>query len=170
MNWQPSSSAAERHQPTSQPEFWGGDILWTTSAYIEGLYLDQAAKYITSQGLEKSPSKLVPQGNLLIGTRAGVGKVAINSIDIAVSQDLTAVIIDVLSTIQRAKATQEDVIAAAQETKRSLMHRLFTYGPGAEPAPTKETEIGEIPAHWEMVLVGDVFAIKLGKMLSEAAC
>jgi len=75
----------------------------------------------------------------------------------------------VLSTIQRAIAAQQDVIAAARELKRSLMQRLFTCGPGAEPAPTKETEIGEIPAHWEVVRIGDVFEIKLGKMLSQAA-
>jgi type I restriction enzyme S subunit len=56
-----------------------------------------------------------------------------------------------LHTIQEAIAAQEDVIAAARELKRSLMERVFTYGPGAEPAPTKETEIGEIPEHWEVI-------------------
>lgn len=54
----------------------------------------------------------------------------------------------VLNAIQDAIAAQEDVIAAARAFKRSLMQRLFTYGPGREPAPTKETEIGEIPAYW----------------------
>jgi len=62
----------------------------------------------------------------------------------------------VLSTIQRAIAAQDDLIAAAREVKRSLMQRLFTYGPGPEPAPTKETEIGEIPEHWEVVQLKDV--------------
>jgi type I restriction enzyme S subunit len=62
----------------------------------------------------------------------------------------------VLSTIQRAIAAQDDLIAAAREVKRSLMQRLFTYGPGPEPAPTKETEIGEMPEHWEVVRLGDV--------------
>ena len=55
----------------------------------------------------------------------------------------------VLNTIQDAIAAQEDVIAAAKEFKRSLMHRLFTVGPGREPAPTKETLFGDVPAHWE---------------------
>ena len=64
----------------------------------------------------------------------------------------------VLSTIQQAIAAQDDLIAAAKETKRSLMHRLFTYGPSAEPAPTKETEVGEIPEHWEVEPLGDVLA------------
>ena len=64
----------------------------------------------------------------------------------------------ILSTIQRAIAAQDDLIAAAREVKRSLMQRLFTYGPGAEPAPTKETEVGEMPEHWEVVRLGDHIA------------
>jgi type I restriction enzyme S subunit len=55
-----------------------------------------------------------------------------------------------LRAIQEAIATQEDVIAAARELKRSLMERIFTYGPGAEPAPTKETKFGEVPEHWQV--------------------
>jgi type I restriction enzyme S subunit len=62
----------------------------------------------------------------------------------------------VLSTIQRAIAAQDDLIAAAREVKRSLMQRLFTYGPVPETASTKETEIGEIPEHWDVVRLGEV--------------
>ncbi len=51
----------------------------------------------------------------------------------------------VLNAIQDAIAAQDDVIAATKEFKRSLMHRLFTYGPGREPAETQETVFGEIP-------------------------
>jgi len=69
----------------------------------------------------------------------------------------------VLSTIQRAIAAQDDLIAAAREVKRSLMQRLFTYGPGPDPAPTKETEIGEIPEHWEVVALGDLARIVMGQ-------
>lgn len=61
-----------------------------------------------------------------------------------------------LSTIQEAIAIQDDVIAAARELKRSLMERLFTYGPGVQPALTKETEIGEVPEHWEVLPLGQV--------------
>jgi type I restriction enzyme S subunit len=65
-----------------------------------------------------------------------------------------------LRTIQEAIAAQEDVIAAARELKRSLMERLFTYGPGEEPAPTKETEIGDIPEHWELRTVEQIAEVK----------
>jgi type I restriction enzyme S subunit len=68
----------------------------------------------------------------------------------------------VLSTIQRAIAAQDDLIGAARETKRSLMHHLFTYGPGPEPAPTKETMFGEIPEHWQVARLDEHAFIQTG--------
>ncbi|HQJ11728.1 MAG TPA: restriction endonuclease subunit S [Anaerolineae bacterium] len=79
---------------TKKPEYWNGDIPWITSAYIDGLYVTQGARRITEIGLSNSSSKLVPKDNLLIGSRVGVGKVAINKIDVAISQDLTGLIIE----------------------------------------------------------------------------
>lgn len=57
----------------------------------------------------------------------------------------------VLSTLQRAIQAQDAVIVAARELKHSLIHRLFTYGPYAEPLPTKETDFGEVPLSWPEV-------------------
>ena len=54
--------------------------------------------------------------------------------------------------------SQDDIIAEAREFKRSLMLRLFTYGVGTEPAETKETEIGEIPTHWEVSELSELLA------------
>jgi len=72
----------------------------------------------------------------------------------------------VLSTIQRALEHQDNLIAAAKELKRSLMQRLFTYDARAEPAPTRETEIGEIPAYWEVGTLDDVKASERGSIVS----
>lgn len=73
-----------------------------------------------------------------------------------------------LRTIQEAIAAQEDVIAATRELKRSLMERLFTYGPVAEPALTKETEIGEIPEHWDIVRLEEVADLEYGAQAAVA--
>jgi type I restriction enzyme S subunit len=79
---------------TSNPEYWNGDIAWMTSAHINGRLITTGQKYITKKGLENSATNLVPKNNLLVATRVGIGKAAINKIDIAISQDLTGVIID----------------------------------------------------------------------------
>jgi len=66
----------------------------------------------------------------------------------------------VLSAVQEAREKTEKVIEAAKELKKSLMKYLFTYGPvsleEASRISLKETEIGEIPADWEVVKLGEV--------------
>lgn len=70
----------------------------------------------------------------------------------------------VLSTIQRAIETQDNLIAAARELKKSLMRQLFTQGMDANGA-VKETEIGVMPEHWDVVKLGDIAEIRGGKRL-----
>ncbi len=78
---------------TSNPDYWNGKISWMTSAHISGRVVTSGQRYITEKGLNESSTHLVPHGNLLVATRVGIGKAATNSIDIAISQDLTGVII-----------------------------------------------------------------------------
>ena len=80
--------------PTKNREYWDGNIPWTTSAYITNIFLKTGQRNISRLGLDNSSSHIVPAGNLLVGTRVGVGKVAVNLIDIAISQDLTGCIVN----------------------------------------------------------------------------
>jgi len=82
---------------TNVIEYWDGEIPWTTSSIIDEdkvCILNKGQRYISKLGLDNSSAQLVPAFNLLVGTRVGVGKVAINEIDIAINQDLTGIIYD----------------------------------------------------------------------------
>jgi type I restriction enzyme S subunit len=69
----------------------------------------------------------------------------------------------ILSTVQSAIEKTEKVINALKNLKKSMMKHLFTYGPvaeeKAEKVELKETEIGLIPKHWEVVRLGEVVEI-----------
>jgi type I restriction enzyme S subunit len=79
---------------TKKLQYWDGKIPWITSAYITGLYITDGQRYISQEGLANSSTNLIPKNNVLIGTRVGVGKIAINLIDVAINQDLTGMIVD----------------------------------------------------------------------------
>jgi type I restriction enzyme S subunit len=72
----------------------------------------------------------------------------------------------VLSAIQEAKEKTERVIEATKNLKKSLMKHLFTYGPvplsDIDKVELKETEIGPLPTHWQVVRLGEVAEIKNG--------
>ena len=80
---------------TKNPEYWDGDIPWIRSVHINGLLVDELSveQFITKAGLENSASKVVPRGNVIIATRVGIGKAAVNLIDVAINQDLTGVVL-----------------------------------------------------------------------------
>jgi len=79
---------------TKNKSYWDGNIPWITGADFEGQKVKYIRRYITEEGVINSATNVVPKGNLLIVTRTGVGKLAIAPFDIAISQDITGVILD----------------------------------------------------------------------------
>ncbi len=72
------------------PSFWNGGIPWATVKDFVGLDLVKTKEYISEEGLRKSASNLIPAGRVIIPTRMALGKAAINSIPMAINQDLKA--------------------------------------------------------------------------------
>jgi len=81
---------------TKEPRYWNGDIPWIRSVHLSKYYIEETMieHYITKEGLENSASNVVPRGSLIVATRVGIGKAAVNLIDVAINQDLTGILID----------------------------------------------------------------------------
>ncbi|EPT7063215.1 restriction endonuclease subunit S [Cronobacter turicensis] len=75
----------------SNPEFWNGDIPWASVKDLgKEKYISKTQDYISHQGLEAG-SKLADEGDILICTRMGLGKIGIASRPVAFNQDLKSV-------------------------------------------------------------------------------
>lgn len=70
--------------------YWGGGIPWATVKDLKDINLFGTQETITTEGLRDSASNLIPAGSVIVATRMGLGKVAINTIDVTINQDLKA--------------------------------------------------------------------------------
>jgi type I restriction enzyme S subunit len=72
----------------------------------------------------------------------------------------------VLRTVQRAKQTCEQVIAATRALKQSLLHHLFTYGPvafgQADQAALRETDFGALQDAWSVSRLSECAYVQTG--------
>ena len=79
---------------TKFPEYYEGDIPWISTVSLGPNYIDgtNAKGHITQEAVDNSATKLIPAGNILFGTRVGVGKSSLNSVDICTNQDIVAIV------------------------------------------------------------------------------
>ena len=76
----------------------------------------------------------------------------------------------VLDAIDDAIEGTEALIAATEQLRDSLLHELLTRGvPGWHTEWKDVPGLGTIPADWEVVSMGEVYEVQLGKMLSPKA-
>jgi type I restriction enzyme, S subunit len=78
----------------SNPSYWNGGIPWASVKDMsDGNYrLDKTQDNISEIGLHNSASNLISSGTVVVSTRMGLGRIFINKIDIAINQDLKAII------------------------------------------------------------------------------
>jgi type I restriction enzyme, S subunit len=76
----------------AEPSYWGGDIPWASVKDVgKNKFVSDTQDRITELGLAKSSANLVPAGNIILVTRMGLGQLSINTIDLAINQDLRAI-------------------------------------------------------------------------------
>lgn len=73
-----------------EPSYWGSGVPWASVKDLVSLELSQTQESITKAGLAESAGSLVPAGSIIIATRMALGRAAINTVDMAINQDLKA--------------------------------------------------------------------------------
>lgn len=75
-------------------EFFIGTIPWITTTALNGGYIgkENAVEWISEQAIKESAAKVVPAFSIMVGTRVGVGKVAINTVEMSTSQDIISLL------------------------------------------------------------------------------
>ena len=79
---------------TGNSSYWNGETPWITGADFTSNGIGEFRRFVSNTGVRNSATSVVKQGNLLVVTRTGVGKLAVAPCDIAISQDITGVYID----------------------------------------------------------------------------
>lgn len=77
-----------------RPEFFNGTIPWITTTALNGgnIGKESAVDWISEQAIKESAAKIVPAFSIMVGTRVGVGKVAINTMSMSTSQDIISLL------------------------------------------------------------------------------
>ncbi|MBM6971057.1 restriction endonuclease subunit S [Mordavella massiliensis] len=75
-------------------EYFNGNIPWITTIALTGGQIDanDAVEWITEKAIEESAAKIVPANSIMVGTRVGVGKVAVNTVAMSTSQDVISLL------------------------------------------------------------------------------
>ena len=76
----------------SNSEYFNGSIPWITTVALTGDYIGKtdAVDWITDKAIQESAAKIIPENSIMVGTRVGIGKVAINAIPMSASQDIVS--------------------------------------------------------------------------------
>lgn len=77
-------------------DYWNGSIPWASikDLSVDSEELSATKDHITAKGLANSSTKLVEANNVIVGMRMGLNKVVINTIPLAINQDLRAFYLD----------------------------------------------------------------------------
>ena len=80
---------------TKESKYWNGNIHWTTPKDLSEnspVFLFNTKRKITTQGLDKIGSGLLPVGTVLLSSRAPIGYLAITSMPLAINQGYIAIV------------------------------------------------------------------------------
>jgi type I restriction enzyme, S subunit len=76
---------------TSVEKYWIGDIPWISSSdlFEDDLFNINIHRYLNKEAISESATKVIPKNSVLLISRVGVGKLAVNRTELCTSQDFS---------------------------------------------------------------------------------
>ena len=154
---------------TKVKEYWGGKINWITSASIDDRGNISYEKKITELGLKNSATNLVPKGSVIVVTRVGLGKVAVNEEATAFSQDSQGIIcknVNPYFLMWQIKSAANEIISKGQGTTISgiTVNKLNEIKVKIPDAKTQTEMVKQIESRCSVIdKLGEVVEASLAK-------
>src|SRR5690606_37161042 len=82
---------------TTKEEYWNGEIGWLTPRDLTGYsykYISKGERNITEEGLKNSSARLIPEGTVLMTSRAPIGYLATAGDELCTNQGFKSFIVD----------------------------------------------------------------------------
>ncbi len=82
---------------TTEEEYWNGEIGWLTPRDLTGYtfkYISKGERNITEEGLKNSSARMMPEGTVLMTSRAPIGYLAIAGNELCTNQGFKSFIVD----------------------------------------------------------------------------
>jgi len=84
---------------TNNPEYWDGNINWITPAEINNfIYISNSVRKITKEGYKNCGTSLIPIDSVVLTTRAPIGKLVINKVELCTNQGCKSIISNNINT------------------------------------------------------------------------
>ncbi|WP_213781808.1 restriction endonuclease subunit S [Caballeronia sp. dw_276] len=80
---------------SDETSYWEGDIIWVSPADLSKLasfYIEDSARKISEAGLKSCGATLVPEGSIVLSTRAPIGSLAIATTELCTNQGCKSLI------------------------------------------------------------------------------
>jgi len=79
---------------TQNSEYWNGNIQWFTPSEIKSNFILKSERTISELGLKNSSARILPQGTVLLTTRATIGEAAIAQEECSTNQGFQSLIVN----------------------------------------------------------------------------
>ncbi len=79
---------------TQNSEYWNGNIQWFTPSEVKSNFILKSERTISELGLKNSSARILPQGTVLLTTRATIGEVAIAQEECSTNQGFQSLIVN----------------------------------------------------------------------------